>query len=339
MIRLKDIATAAGASPSTVSLILNGRAREMRISEALVETVRRVAKEMNYRPMAAARAVRSNRSGQIGFLVMNTGGVFRECFLPGYEFILGAAERMESEGYFVVVFRQDELHGKSKSRLLKERVVDGVIVNGLIPGESLAVLRKAFSKIVWLDTVVWEPSSSIRRDEILAGRLAARSLVEAGYRKIVWAGPWPDGHYSSHDRLAGAKAEALARGVGFEELGFGHRSEMPKLFEVYKSRVAEGCGFVCYSVMEARSIAAMASSCLGLCPGWSYGLACCDDSHDVSESWPSLSRMSYDRYSAGSLAAGMLVKAIKGSPAPSLTLKGEWLEGSSSKRLAPPSKD
>jgi len=337
MVRLKDIAEATGASISTVSLILNGRGKELRISEALAEEVRRVAKDMGYRPMSAARAVRSNKAGQVGFMVMNTGiGNFRECFHPAYEMILGAAERMESEGYFVLVFRQDELLGKSKSRLLKERVVDGVVVSGYIQDDCVAALRSSFSKIVWLDTMVWDEFSSIRRDETLSGRLAAKALLDSGYRRIAWFGPRPGNHYSAVDRFEGARAEAVSRGAEFLDLGFKYDSSPEDRGKACQAALEDGAGFVAYGFMEARILASTASSFFGLSPGWHYGLAACDESWDLKRCWPMLTRVANDRYSAGALAAEMLVKAIDGSPAPSLVLKDSLVEGSTSKRLSRP---
>ena len=128
-------------------------------------------------------------------------------------------------------------------------------------------------------------------------------------------------------------AETKARGAEFVNLGFKHRSEMGSHFSEYRRHIGRDSGFVAYSAMEAKTLASMTSEALGVCPGWGYGLASCDDSHDVTESWPALSRMGNDRYAVGSLAAEMLVQALKGHPSPSLTIRGNWIEGSSSKRL------
>ena len=57
-----DVAREAGLAPSTVSLILNGRGRQVKISEATIARVERIARELNYIPNAAARSLRSSRS-------------------------------------------------------------------------------------------------------------------------------------------------------------------------------------------------------------------------------------------------------------------------------------
>ncbi len=49
-VSLKDIAKMVGASPSTVSFILNGKASQMRISDELKNKVLATAKKMGYQP-------------------------------------------------------------------------------------------------------------------------------------------------------------------------------------------------------------------------------------------------------------------------------------------------
>ena len=54
MITIKDVAKAAGVSPSTVSIILNGKCEERKISEATQSKVRSAMKELGYIPNISA---------------------------------------------------------------------------------------------------------------------------------------------------------------------------------------------------------------------------------------------------------------------------------------------
>lgn len=64
-----DIAKLSGASPSTVSAALSGSWKSRRISEATVETIRRIANEQGYSPNMQARGLRQARSGLVGMII------------------------------------------------------------------------------------------------------------------------------------------------------------------------------------------------------------------------------------------------------------------------------
>lgn len=64
-----DIARLSGASPSTVSAALSGAWKTRRISEATVETIRRIAGEQGYSTNMQARGLRLARSGIVGMII------------------------------------------------------------------------------------------------------------------------------------------------------------------------------------------------------------------------------------------------------------------------------
>lgn len=62
MTTIKDIAELANVSPTTVSLILNGKAKERRITEATMKRVMDAMKELDYKPNLSARRLRNSGS-------------------------------------------------------------------------------------------------------------------------------------------------------------------------------------------------------------------------------------------------------------------------------------
>ena len=64
-----DVARAAGVAPSTVSLVLNGRGRDVKIAPATIDRVKQAARELNYIPNAAARSLRRGKSHLISLLM------------------------------------------------------------------------------------------------------------------------------------------------------------------------------------------------------------------------------------------------------------------------------
>lgn len=61
-VSLKDIAKEVGVSSATVSLVLNNKAKDGRISEDVARKVRETAQMMNYRPNIAARSLRTGKT-------------------------------------------------------------------------------------------------------------------------------------------------------------------------------------------------------------------------------------------------------------------------------------
>ena len=75
-ISLKDIARLAKVAPSTVSLVLNGKAKQMRISDKLAESVIGVATKFGYQPNHLAVSLRTGKSKILGLIVESISGHF-----------------------------------------------------------------------------------------------------------------------------------------------------------------------------------------------------------------------------------------------------------------------
>ncbi|WP_448635667.1 LacI family DNA-binding transcriptional regulator [Pedobacter panaciterrae] len=58
-----------GISISTVSFVVNGKAKEKRISEPLTKKVLELVEELGYKPDALAKSFRTGKTNIIGFLV------------------------------------------------------------------------------------------------------------------------------------------------------------------------------------------------------------------------------------------------------------------------------
>lgn len=64
-----DIARLSGASPSTVSAVLNGTWRKRRIRDATVAAIQKIAAEHGYTLNRQARGLRQARSGMVGMII------------------------------------------------------------------------------------------------------------------------------------------------------------------------------------------------------------------------------------------------------------------------------
>ena len=77
MVSMKDIAKRCGVSVATVSKALNGQPD---IGEETRKRIAEVAKEMGYMTNAAARALKTNRTYNLGVLLCCRGSCRHSCF-------------------------------------------------------------------------------------------------------------------------------------------------------------------------------------------------------------------------------------------------------------------
>jgi LacI family transcriptional regulator len=123
-VSLKDIARIAGVSPSTVSFVLNGKAKQMRISETLAAKIIEVAKKEGYHPNPVAVSLRTGKSQILGLIVETISGNF---FASLSRIIEEEAARF---GYKVVYTSTENNRQKGKELIgmLSQRQVDGYII-------------------------------------------------------------------------------------------------------------------------------------------------------------------------------------------------------------------
>ena len=123
MVRIGDVARAAGVSVATVSKALNDRPD---VSAATRERVLREAQRLDFRPDPRARSLSTGRSFAVGLLTTDVYGRFSLPLLMGVEDELGDRE-------LAVIFgdtRATPTGSPSQLRTLVSRHVDGIIVNG-----------------------------------------------------------------------------------------------------------------------------------------------------------------------------------------------------------------
>lgn len=181
-VSLKDIAKMVGASPSTVSFVLNGKAAEMRISSKLSAKILKIAKRENYQPNNIAVSLRTGKSRIIGLVVDTISGSF---FASLARIIESEAERF---GYKVIYCSTGNEPKKARELLgmLYQYHVDGYLI---IPTEGLQkdIEKLSLHKkpLVLMDSYF----SGTNLPYVLVNNYegvsqAVKHLIEKGYRKI-----------------------------------------------------------------------------------------------------------------------------------------------------------
>lgn len=126
MASIKDIAKMCGVSVATVSKALNDKDD---IGQETKQHIKDVAKEMGYVPQYYARAIRMNKSFNIGVLFVDgaLSGLTHDYFAR----ILNSFKvTAEAKGYDITFINSDKRHNKQKTFLehCRYRGLDGVVI-------------------------------------------------------------------------------------------------------------------------------------------------------------------------------------------------------------------
>lgn len=197
-VRIADVAKAAGVSPATVSLVLNGA--ESRISDETKERVRRVAAEVGYSPNPIARSLRTRVTGTIG-LVSD-----RIATTPFAGRMLAGAQEVARENGRLVILVDTDGHPEIESDAISTLVnhnVDGMVYASMYH-RVLPAPAGLPDGTVFLDC---RPENggypAVVPDDYAGGRVATQELVDAGHRRIAFIDNDEDRPVAAELRLRG----------------------------------------------------------------------------------------------------------------------------------------
>ncbi len=121
---IKDIAASLNVSVTTVSFVLNGKAKEKRISDEVAKKVLDYAKSINYKPNQLAQSLRTGKSKIIVVMVEDISNYFFSKLARIIEDIA------YDKGYKVLFCSNENKDERSRDliNLFRERQVDGYII-------------------------------------------------------------------------------------------------------------------------------------------------------------------------------------------------------------------
>lgn len=315
MATLKDVAQHAGVSTCTASLVLNGKAQVKGITEQTSRAVIHAAAELRYRPRASARSMRSHVTKNAGVIIRSDPDFPYEN-QDSYFTIIGVNEGLQSAGYVLSIIRISDVKAglHSASRVMREQVLDGVLLLSHLPAEIERRVEELFPKTVFVDTNVWRDERCIRRDERHAGDTLAQRAIDAGYRRLIWVG-FPPGkgdndtdHFSHHDRVAAARGAAAESGVGWAER-FTLRRATDDFDRAIQPLLGPDTAVLASTFHDARLVARAAAKA-GRRQGLHFGLACCDLMPALMSDMPELAGVNYDRFHVGRQAASLFLNVL-----------------------------
>jgi LacI family transcriptional regulator len=200
-----DIANHLNISKTTVSFILNGRAKEKRISEELVEKVLKFVEEVGYKPNSLAKSLRTGKSNIIGLMVENISDHFFANIARYIE------DRAYKNGYKIIYCSTDNDAEKTKEliAMFRDRHVDGYIIAPPVGVEDeVAGLIKDDLPVVLFDRYYPNVDSSyVVIDNMVATYNATKYFVDHGYKNIAFI------TFSSHQTQMQARLDGYNKAL------------------------------------------------------------------------------------------------------------------------------
>ena len=181
MVSIKDISAACGVSTATVSKALNGAPD---ISEATREKIFQVSEQMKYRPNAAARSLKTNRTFNLGVLFKDDAesGLTHEYFSAVLD---GFKSEAEKKG-FDLTFINTNNAAMSYLDHCVYRNVDGVaIVCADFSNPQVLELAKSNLPIVTID-YVYNGKMAVLSDNMQGITDLFRYVYSQGHRRIAF---------------------------------------------------------------------------------------------------------------------------------------------------------
>ncbi|WP_231425689.1 MULTISPECIES: LacI family DNA-binding transcriptional regulator [Pedobacter] len=183
-IQIKDIAKELNISITTVSFVINGKAKEKNISKAVTKKVLDLVEKWGYQPNTLAKSLRTGKTNVIGFLVDDISE-------PFFSQIAHFLDQKASEsGYKILFSSTHNNYGKAIEllQIFRDRHVDGYImalpegleneIKNLIQTDIPVVLFDRYVPDLETDYVII--------DNVGATFNATEHLISNGYKNIAF---------------------------------------------------------------------------------------------------------------------------------------------------------
>jgi DNA-binding LacI/PurR family transcriptional regulator len=307
---MKQVATAADVSSSTVSRVLSGAPSRVPITEETRQRVLAAAAELGFRPNRLARGLRGSYTGLLGLVVRDLGYPLHQSLIAA---IVGAAH---DRGRHVVIGSTDGLDADRHEleQILEARMVDGVLVVGGLDDLPRLVRDLVHEGIPVVGLGLGTRDTAIpivRSDNDRGARLVAEHLLGLGHRRtgVVVAGVHPE-LVDRRDAFLAAVAAADAPVEARHVLEVPNTPEAAELAarSLFAQRDRPTALF-CTTDMVARGVL-VAAARAGLTVPADLSVVGFDDQEWARHWWPALSTIRQDARRLGEVAVDLMLDAI-----------------------------
>ena len=179
---IKDIAVEAGVSITTVSFIINGKARDKSISEAVIKKVEKIIAESGYKPNQIARSLRTGNSNIIGLIIEDISNSFFSRIARLIE------DKAYKKGYKIIYSSTENNIEKAKDliNMFKSRKVDGYIISPIkgLEEDIQQLLADGKPVILFDRSLPGLETNYVGADHFKATYESIESFIKQGKKKI-----------------------------------------------------------------------------------------------------------------------------------------------------------
>ncbi len=268
-ITTKDLARMCGVSRTTVHRALSDTGR---INPQTRELILKTAKENDYRPDLLARGLVKGQTFYIGVVVLDVNNRYFSQLLSAIE------TEARKQGYFIniTLHEKNKIMEREQLTRLVDYHMDGIILSSVNKGvEYRDFLKSLKTPIVSINNRIAEGIPFVGIQEHNAAQEATESMIQAGYRHIVFVCPpledrEKENIYVHEEREAGF-LEAVRK---FPEIRYSIIGNMEnyceQAFDIFQNS-SEKTAFFCTGDMFALKLMKFFSQ-KGFLPPDDYGL-------------------------------------------------------------------
>lgn len=211
---IKDIAVEAGVSITTVSFIINGKARDKSISEAVIKKVEKIIAESGYKPNQIARSLRTGNSNIIGLIIEDISNSFFSRIARLIE------DKAYKKGYKIIYSSTENNIEKAKDliNMFKSRKVDGYIISPIkgLEEDIQQLLADSKPVILFDRSLPGLNTNYVGADHFKATYESIESFIKQGKKKISLVTTDIDVQQIT-ERLEGYKKALNDHGIAYDE--------------------------------------------------------------------------------------------------------------------------
>ncbi|WP_439327443.1 catabolite repressor/activator [Lonepinella sp. BR2357] len=232
--KLEELAKLAGVSRTTASYVVNGKAKQYRVSDKTIARVKALIHEHDFRPNALAASLRVGRSRTIGLIIPDfenmsyakiANQLENRCRENGYQLLIGCSN-------------DNENNEMSCANQLLHRNVDALIVSSaLSPDHGFYAEYADKVPVIGFDRRINAENvlNVLTHDEQDAFQLADK-LFQHSYDKVLFLGALPELQTSREREIGFRKAlEVRSKSAEFLYAEHFHKESCAKTFSQWLS--------------------------------------------------------------------------------------------------------